>query len=511
MQSHGSLAEIPLRSLLEAAQGERSTGTLTVRNGNGQSASLYFLFGHLFHAQGDGKAGDDAVLSALHWTKGDFEFDAKAKLPADETVKAGIPELVQTAETTPEAAGGAVEPKTEPQPEPRVERTEARVERKDHAEPERKVEAPQPRRGVKHRPSPKHGREPIPVPAGQIIYDSLKTSFVDFPRLITTLEKEGYTGYVRLLTDDASGLILFREGSALECMYDGAADAGSLVLGKQALQHFNDDVTSGHGVLDVVGLSPELIDGLYELTVSRPMYTELYAAWVDMKALLKFLSDRKLSGSVMIRSAAGTGVIILSEGELAGAYTSESRDISDKPDRALALCDDPAAMIEVKSADATKHPPLDVDEIVGGQRGPQAQPQPAPPPMAPAPEPVNPTNPTIPVMPAEPPTAQIPTGGYANYTQPTPPAMQVAPTTPPRSAGPQLDWASIVSELQAMAEDALGNRARKVKDILGAADPSLAGIESAIDQIPSISLLFVDSSRLEQLAQEMRARLKSHL
>ena len=508
MQSHGSLAEIPLRSLLEAAQGERSTGTLTVRNGNGKSASLYFLFGHLFHAQADGKAGDDAVVNALHWTRGDFEFDAKAKLPADETVKAGIPELVQTAEST-SAAEPVVEPHEEP--EARPERTEARVERKDHAEPERKVEAPQPRRGVKHRPSPKHGREPIPVPAGQIIYDSLKTSFVDFPRLITTLEKEGYTGYVRLLTDDASGLILFREGLALECMYDGAVDAGSLVLGKQALQQFNDDVTSGHGVLDVVGLSPELIDGLYELTVSRPMYTELYAAWVDMKALLKFLSDRKLSGSVMIRSAAGTGVIILSEGELAGAYTSESRDISDKPDRALALCDDPAAMIEVKSADATKHPPLDVDEIVGGQRGPRSQPQAPTISIAPAPEPVNPT---IPVMPAEPPTAQIPTGGYSGYTQPTPPSMQVAPTTPPPSRsgpGQQLDWTSIVAELQAMAEDALGNRARKVKDILGAADPSLVGIESAIDQIPSISLLFVDSSRLEQLAQEMRARLKSHL
>ena len=514
MQSHGSLADVPLRSLLESAQGERSTGTLTVRNGNGQSASLYFLFGHLFHAQSDGKAGDDAVVSALHWTKGDFEFDAKAKLPADESVKAGITELVQTAETAPRAQGGA-EPRPEPRPEPEPE---TRAERKDHAEPERKVEAPQPRRGVKHRPQPKHGREPIPVPAGQIIYDSLKTSFVDFPRLITTLEKEGYTGYVRLLTDDASGLILFREGSALECMYDGAADVASLVLGKQALQKFNDDVTSGHGVLDVVGLSPELIDGLYELTVSRPMYTELYAAWVDMKALLKFLSDRKLSGSVMIRSAGGTGVIILSDGELAGAYTSESRDISDKPDRALALCDDPAAMIEVKSADATKHPPLDVDEIVGGLRNARSQP-PAPvlvvpPPMAPAPEPVMPTNPTLPVMPAmqaEPPTAQIPTGGYSGYSQPTPPTMQVAPTTPPQSSGPQLDWATIVAELQAMAEDALGNRARKVKDILGAADPSLVGVEAAIDQIPSISLLFVDSSRLEQLAQEMRARLKSHL
>lgn len=373
---------------------------------------------------------------------------------------------------------------------------------------------------MKHRPQPKHGREPIPVPAGQILYDSLKTSFVDFPRLLTTLEREGYTGYVRLLTDDAAGLILFREGSALECLYDGAELAGSMVLGKTALQNFNDDVTAGHGVLDVVGLSPELIDGLYELTVSRPMYTELYAAWVDMKALLSFLSDRKLNGSVMIRANGGTGVIILAEGELAGAYTSESREISDKPDRALALCDDPKAMIEVKSADSAKHPPLDVEGVVGGQRRPGQTPAgaaapPAPPAAQnPLPESLAPTTPTVSViptmqpMPAEPPTAQIPTQSFGGFAQ----SPAVAPTTPPRSSGgPQLDWSAVVAELQAMAEDALGNRARKVKDILGAADQSLAGIEAAIDQIPSISLLFVDSSRLEQLAQEMRARLKSHL
>jgi uncharacterized protein DUF4388 len=519
LQSHGTLADIPLRSLLESAQGERSTGTLTLRNGNGESTALYFLFGHLFHAEGNGKAGDDAVISALAWNKGEFEFDAKAKLPADETVKAGIPELVHAAEAAPRDASPPAAPQQSAS-------AQAHPEQREQPEPERKVDAPQPRRGVKHRPQPKHGREPIPVPAGQVIYDSLKTSFVDFPRLITTLEKEGYTGYVRLLTDDAAGLILFREGLALECMYDGAGEASGLVLGKQALHHFNEDVTGGHGVLDVVGLSPELIDGLYELTVSRPMYTELYAAWVDMRALLKFLSDRKLSGSVMIRSGGGTGVIILSEGELAGAYTSESRDISDKPDRALALCDDPAAMIEVKSADTTKHPPLDVDEVVSGQRTtPPRNPAPAPPPP---PAPAQATAAPVPVQ--QPPTqqfpaivpppqvqvappAQAPTATYPTFvTPPSAPAQQVAPTAPPSSpSGPQLDWGSIVAELQAMAEDSLGNRARKVKDILGAADPSLAGIEAAIDQVPSISLLFVDSSRLEQLAQEMRARLKSHL
>jgi hypothetical protein len=236
-----------------------------------------------------------------------------------------------------------------------------------------------------------------------------------------------------------------------------------------------------------------------------------------MKALLKFLNDRKLSGSVMIRAAAGTGVIILADGELAGAYTSESRDISDKPDRALALCEDPNAMIEIKSADTSTHTPLDIDEIVAGQRGPRsvAPPQ-APPPTAPTtpPPPAEPATSQIPVMqPQQQATAAYPVVPREVPTPPSVPAMPsttVAPTTPPTPAGPQLDWAAIVAELQAMAEDSLGNRARKVKDILGAADPSIAGIEAAIDQVPSISLLFVDSSRLEQLAQEMRARLKSH-
>src|SRR5438874_10357503 len=353
-------------------------------------------------------AGDAAVVSALGWGGGGFEFDPKAKLPSDETVKAGIPELVQAAESGSEPVP---EPPAPPPPD-------AQEERREHTVAEKKVEAPQPRRGVKHRPQPKHGREPIPVPAGQVIYDSLKTSFVDFPRLITTLEKEAYTGYVRLLTDDASALILFREGQALECMYDAGDDQKQgLILGKQALQRFNEDVTEGHGVLDVVGLSPELIEGLYELTVSRPMYTELYASWVDMKALLKFLNDRKLSGSVMIRSGSGTGVSILAGGELAGAYTSESRDISDKPDRALALCDDPNAMIEVKSADATPHPPLDVEEVVGGQTARQAPASFAAPAAQPEPVPAtNPTLPVIPVMPQEPPTAQIPTGSFSGFT-----------------------------------------------------------------------------------------------
>ena len=92
MHAKGSLKETALRSLLEGAQAERATGTLTVKSDE-EAYTLYFLFGHLFHATGEGASGDDAVLGALRQHEGDFAFDAKAKLPADETVKSSIPAL----------------------------------------------------------------------------------------------------------------------------------------------------------------------------------------------------------------------------------------------------------------------------------------------------------------------------------------------------------------------------------------------------------------------------------
>jgi hypothetical protein len=529
MHAKGSLKETALRSLLEGAQAERATGTLTVKSDE-EAYTLYFLFGHLFHATGEGESGDDAVLGALRQPDGDFAFDAKAKLPADETVKSSIPELVTAAS---ENGSGPSESHKAPAAEsptaeaPPVEA--AAPPRQDAEEKPKPVaegageEAPV-RRGVKHRPQPKQGREPIPVPAGEVVYDSLKTSFVDFPRLITTLETEAYTGYVRLLTEHASGLILFREGVAQECVFDPGDKPGR---GREALLAFNEEVTHGHGVLDVVGLPVEIVDGLYDLVVARPIYTELYAAWIDMPALLEFLLERKLTGSVMVRGQGGTGIIILTEGKATGAYTSESRSIDEDPKVVLDLCSDRNAMIEVKAADGPSgRPPLDVDEVVGlrnkGGRGPSTA-APAPPPPAPAEAPAAATETeTMPVFTdrqpatvedtahmeamrdepqAEEPRAQEP------VTVAEPPPVQQASA----SGRPEPNWDAVVEELQGLADKALGARSRKVKDLLGSAERSQVGVESAVAQVSQISLLFVDSALLVKLEQDMRAQLQNYL
>jgi hypothetical protein len=562
LQTRGSLAETNVRSLLEAAQAERATGTLTLRQNGAGATTLYFLFGHLFHAVGEGAAGDEAVVSALAWGDGDFDFDAKAKLPADETVRSSIPELIERASvngtgrshapaaapkpspprrpqpTAPpppaapppaaapplqEAAWAPVPQPAAPVPTPSGPRNS--VPPAAPAPPAPNSAPPQARSGqaaqmtpagwrrfFKQRPKPRHGREPVPVPAGQTMYDSLKTSFVDFPRLITTLEREGHTGYVRLLTENANGLIYFREGTVLECVYDAGEDP-SAELGKQALIHFNDEVNRGQGVLDVVGLTPELVDGLFELTVAQPVYTELYASWVDVPALLRFLEERRLSGTLTVRATTGTGVIILKEGKIAGAYTSESREVAERADSVLALCRDPGAMIEVKARIDSHHEALDVADIVAGRRPSYAQaPAPTASQQAPvatasaAPRAQVPTYTAAPVTPAPP----VYTPPPVPVAAPAPPPQSYAPAPPPPMTGGSSDWEAVITDLQQITEDQLGNRARKVKDLLGASERSRPGIMSAIDQIPTISILFVDASRLEALSSDLRARLEAY-
>lgn len=552
MQTRGSLAETNVKSLLEAAQAERATGTLTLRQNSSGATTLYFLFGHLFHAVGDGAAGDDAVVTALSWSDGEFDFDAKAKLPADETVRSSIPELIERSSVNGSArapgSGPATPPKRRSQPAaaPAPPPGAAPPPQEAWVPPAQPAPAPpdvagpaaagpadgpaaQPatpaggraqmtpagwRRFFKQRPKPRHGRESVPVPAGQTMYESLKTSFVDFPRLITTLEREGHTGYVRLLTENANGLIYFREGTVLECVYD-AGDDPTPELGKIALIHFNEEVNRGLGVLDVVGLTPELVDGLFELTVAHPVYTELYASWVDVPALLRFLEERRLSGTVTVRGTTGTGVIILKEGKLAGAYTSESREVAERADAVLALCRDPGAMIEVKARIEARHEPLDVADIVANRRPAYGVPGAA---MAAAPPPGQPptASGTPGARPQAPMYATTVAAAAPAYAMPTggPPAQSVAtayaPPTPSPAAVVAADWEAVVADLQQITEEQLGNRARKVKDLLGAAERSRPGIQSAIDQIPTISILFVDASRLEGLATDLKARLEGY-
>jgi hypothetical protein len=72
---------------------DRASGTLRVTSGE-QAASLYFVFGKLFHAEKDNLEGEEALREVLTWRPVISTLDRRSALPAKETIKIEDPEAL---------------------------------------------------------------------------------------------------------------------------------------------------------------------------------------------------------------------------------------------------------------------------------------------------------------------------------------------------------------------------------------------------------------------------------
>jgi Domain of unknown function (DUF4388) len=475
LDNRGSLNQTPLLTLLQSKQAQRATGTLQVRNG-GEAFSLFFLFGHLFHAYGNGSQGEEAVFTPLSWRQGDYTFDPKSKLPTEETITAPTADILAEAKRrgVPGADNG-----------PAPERA---------APPQAQAAAPAPslpqvsERPVMSQPPPSTApaaapddgppaTELYPLPVGKLVYESLKTAFVDFPKLLRSLSSDRLTGYLRLTGQASRGMILFYQGSLIESFYDGGAVVST---GRTAFSLFKNDVDRGEGSMDVIELSPEVVTAIYQLLTAPTILQGLLARFVDVRALLQYLQEEKIHGSLLVRAPDEMGIVLLRDGQLLGAFTRGQPQLVQDPEIVTRLCAEPKARIEVKAvADLEEPAAVSLEEMLA--MTPSVASQTYRPAAAPAP-----------------PAAQAAAPPRAQTYQPAPP--------PPAQAAdePDIDWPSLMSQLNQMADNALQNRSKKVKEMLGSTEHNLDALDRTIDRISQTSIMFVDPARLTNLANEMR-------
>jgi len=484
LDNRGSLNQTPLLTLLQSKQAQRATGTLQVRNG-GEAYSLFFLFGHLFHAYGNGSQGEEAVFTPLSWRQGDYSFDPKSKLPTEETITAPTADILAEAKRrgVPGADNGpapareapaaqAAAPATPAPPQPQV--SERPVVSQSPA-------AAQPPVPAEEAPPP---TELYPLPVGKLVYESLKTAFVDFPKLLRSLSSDRLTGYLRLTGLASRGMILFYQGSLIESFYDGGAVVST---GRTAFSLFKNDVDRGEGSMDVIELSAEVVTAIYQLLTAPTILQGLLARFVDIRALLQYLQDEKIHGSLLVRAPEEMGIILLRDGQLLGAFTRGQPQLVQDPEIVTRLCTEPKTRIEVKAvADLEEPASVSLEEMLAMTPSvPSTVYRPAAPPAQAGPA----------AQPAAPP--RVP-----NY-QPAP-----QPVQPPAPGEPNIDWSSLMSQLNQMADNALQNRSKKVKEMLASTEHNLDGLDRTIDRISQTSIMFVDPARLTNLANEMRQLLE---
>lgn len=483
LDNRGTLNQTPLLTLLQSKQAQRATGTLQVRNG-GEAYSLFFLFGHLFHAYGNGSQGEDAVFTPLSWRQGDYSFDPKSKLPTEETITAPTADIlaeakrrgVPGADNGPAPAREAQAPTQAaappPPPQPQVS--------------ERPVVS-QPAAAAQPPPAPEEGppaTELYPLPVGKLVYESLKTAFVDFPKLLRSLSSDRLTGYLRLTGLASRGMILFYQGSLIESFYDGGAVVST---GRTAFSLFKNDVDRGEGSMDVIELTAEVVTAIYQLLTAPTILQGLLARFVDIRALLQYLQEEKIHGSLLVRAPEEMGIVLLRDGQLLGAFTRGQPQLVQDPEVVTRLCADSKTRIEVKAvADLEEPASVSLEEMLAMTPSVASTVyRPAPPPAQAGPA----------AQPAAP--QRVP-----SY-QPAP-----QPAAPPAAGEPDIDWGSLMSQLNQMADNALQNRSKKVKEMLASTDHNVDGLDRTIDRISQTSIMFVDPARLTNLANEMRQLLE---
>ena len=112
--------------------------------------------------------------------------------------------------------------------------------------------------------------------------------------------------------------------------------------------------------------------------------------------------------------------------------------------------------------------------------------------------------PSVPAAVYRPAPAAAPAASAPAASAPRAQSFQPAAPPPAASAEPDIDWPSLMSQLNQMADNALQNRSKKVKEMLGSTEHNLDALDRTIDRISQTSIMFVDPARLTNLANEMR-------
>jgi len=315
MQTQGSLARHSLASLLQDMQSQRATGTLVVTSPDAR-CSLHLLFGHIFHAAGDTGRGAEAVIAALSWGEGEFRFDPRATLPHDETITVSTGDLIAEADRR--------------RPRPHRPADSWRPPAAPVAPPAAPPVTPPAAPPVPPAALPAVAAAPrrrYPLPSGTPLCAGLSSDLVDLDRLMRTLEGDRLTGYLRLQTRDFTGVLLLAQGRILEAW----SGPETPLLGGDALEQLRRRMDAGDGRLMIVELSAEAVVALTQLLIAPPLATGLLGRFVDFHQLLQYLGEERFDGSVMVESGAETGVVLLFQGGLVGAYTASEPDLNPSP------------------------------------------------------------------------------------------------------------------------------------------------------------------------------------
>lgn len=182
------------------------------------------------------------------------------------------------------------------------------------------------------------------VPAGERVYEGLRSAFVKMDALLEYLAEEKFNGYVLLRGEEGAdeGLLLLQEGMVVAASYSDSH-------GKEAQAMIGERVAYSVGKMDIISLASETVEALRGNFGQQAPYAEFRTFFVDLDKLVTYLSGVGFSGSLSVTGKEGRGVVLLNEGKLVGAFTDAKPDMEAHLDAIKVIGSDGEGVITVSS------------------------------------------------------------------------------------------------------------------------------------------------------------------
>ena len=180
------------------------------------------------------------------------------------------------------------------------------------------------------------------LPKQRKLYSDLETRFTDLESLTKELKKKKLTGILKLTFDACEGVIVFDEGRVVDG-YEIYGD-GMPVKDRNG-RNIRERSKVESGMIDVYELLREILQ-IFIMTLREKPTQTLHTMYADFRKLLNFYVQRKLYGTLEVKTSRGRGYVLLDAGKPVDVFFCDKCG-SDALDELLDLVDTEDVEIDI--------------------------------------------------------------------------------------------------------------------------------------------------------------------
>ncbi len=184
------------------------------------------------------------------------------------------------------------------------------------------------------------------LPSGKPVKENVDPATLNLPDALDKLRVGLFSGYLRFVGEQQSGVILFENGKLIGAYFQLDMDPVRF-FDLEALGRIFEMALATKARLDIYRLSPELTLSAHGVLRGEMMYKAQDLQLVDIKSLMAKVKDENLNGCLRIYAGDKTSLIFYEDGAPLGFHHDGSVDIETKADASMSVATLPGAKVDV--------------------------------------------------------------------------------------------------------------------------------------------------------------------